>query len=396
MTVRVEDGLTSLWTEHQVRWRNPAEALAVWDGGSEDPRLLVARPTGGWWEVLDRLKITLLVTREYEHLMLAASVHEDRPHLSYLPLPHPSGLAVDRGRRIIAVASTRNPNQVFELSPVSDTLPRGDVRPPALTDQPLLPIRSTLYPGALYIHDLAYIGSTLHANSVGQNAIAALSPDGHRLVWWPRCVERDGEPVISINYIQLNSIAAGETLQGSFFTASTDRMSTRRPGHLNFPVDRRGVLFSGATREPVLRGLTRPHSARLHQGSVWIDDSGYGRLVVSRGGSPETVTTLPGWTRGLCVHESGIAFVGTSRVIPRFSHYAPGLVPDKSRCAVHAVELASGRVLGSLTWPSGNQIFAIDWIPRTWSSGLPFQRGARTRTRGIFYTFGANRRNTSK
>ena len=35
----------------------------------------------------------------------------------------------------------------------------------------------------------------------------------------------------------------------SYFSASTDTVSARRPGHRNFAVNRRGVIFSGATRE---------------------------------------------------------------------------------------------------------------------------------------------------
>jgi uncharacterized protein (TIGR03032 family) len=390
--------LDRLWGEHDRRWRDPSAALAAWDGVEVDPALLMSRAGGGFWDVLERLRLTVLVTREYEHLLLAISVPDGRPRVSYLPLPHPSGLAVDREARTVSVASTRNPNQIFELAPAGRPLPRSDVRPPPMADRPLMPIASTVHPGAMYIHDLARIGGVLYANSVGQNAVAEIGEAGeYRLAWWPRCVERRGRPVIDRNYIQLNSIANADSLEQSYFTASTDRMSARRPGHLNFPVVRRGVMFSGATREVVARGLTRPHSARVHEGRVYVDDSGYGRLVVADGdGGVETVTSLPGWTRGLCIHPRGVAFVGTSRVIPRYSHYAPGLTPERSRCALHAVELSTGRLLGSLIWPNANQIFAIDWIPRSWSAGLPFHGSTRNRTADIFYTYRATRRADKK
>src|SRR5262249_14340443 len=160
---------------------------------------------------------------------------------------------------------------------------------------------------------------------VGQNAIIRLYDDGrYERVWWPRCIETEAGPVIGQNHIQLNSIAAGKNLQNSYFSASAERLSARRPGHKNFPVDKRGVIFSGKTREPMARGLTRPHSARLHQGRVWVDNSGYGELGVAESGGFEPIVRLPGWTRGLCFHGQ-VAFVGTSRVIPRFQHYAPGL-----------------------------------------------------------------------
>ena len=62
-------------------------------------------------------------------------------------LPHPSGLAVDQARGIVHVASTRNPNQVFDLAPVRELMPRGDVPAAELGGRPLLPIRSRFLPG---------------------------------------------------------------------------------------------------------------------------------------------------------------------------------------------------------------------------------------------------------
>jgi uncharacterized protein (TIGR03032 family) len=216
---------------------------------------------------------------------------------------------------------------------------------------------------------------------------------GHEVVWWPRAVERDHRPDLSRNWIQLNSIAAGGDLDSSYFSASSEVMSARRPGHRNFPVDRRGVVFSGATREPMARGLTRPHSARLHHRRVWVDNSGYGELGIARNGGFEAVCRLPGWTRGLSFCK-GVAFVGTSRVIPRFRQYAPGLDLERSRCALHAVDSSSGTLLGSLTWPYGNQIFAIDWLNRSQSAGLPVPsaRAGTRRLNRLFYSFDTSRR----
>jgi hypothetical protein len=109
-----------------------------------------------------------------------------------------------------------------------------------------------------------------------------------------------------------------------------------------------------------------------------VDDSGYGTVGVARDGKYEPQFALPGWTRGLLVVD-GIAFVGTSRVIPRFAQYAPGLDVTSSRCAIHAVEVSSGRVIANLGFPYGNQLFAVDWISREVSHGLPFAVGRRDR-----------------
>ena len=62
----------------------------------------------------------------------------------------------------------------------------------------------------------------------------------------------------------------------------------------------------------------------------------------------------------------------------------------KSLCAVHAVDIDSGRVEGSLIWPFGNQIFAIDWIDARRASGFPFsakRKRAREREKVLFYGF---------
>ncbi len=82
-----------------------------------------------------------------------------------------------------------------------------------------------------------------------------------------------------------------------------------------------------------------------------------------------------------------MAFVGTSRVIPRFRRYAPGLDLDRSTCGIHAIDLATGRSLGSLEWPGGNQIFAVEGVPRTVTLGFPFRPRQRRTSTSLFYTF---------
>jgi hypothetical protein len=64
--------------------------------------------------------------------------------------------------------------------------------------------------------------------------------------------------------------------------------------------------------------------------------------------------------------------VGTSRVLPRYRHYAPGLDPDQCQAGVHILDLRRGREVGGVPWPTGNQLFAIEAIDRTASCGFPF------------------------
>ena len=371
--MKASPDLAGLWARHSAEWRDNAQVASQWrEAASLDPELQRSRVSGQWWETLESLGLTLFVTREYEHLVMALSARGGRRRISYVPLPHPSGLTVDRKTRRVYVASSRNPNQIFVFQPATGALQRADASTPPDPDAPLVPTRSIFYPGCLYLHDLALTGDGLHGNAVGHNAVARLRDDGtYQRVWWPRSIDTKSGPAFDRNYIQLNSIAAGRTLEDSYFSASSAEIGRRRPGQLSYPVDGRGVIFSGRTREPICTGLTRPHSARLHKGKVWVANSGYGEVGYARQGRLEVARKLPGWTRGLCL-TGDVIFAGTSRVIPRFARYAPGVDSGRSQCGVHAICGKTGVILGSIEWPAGNQIFAIDWLPAAATAGFPF------------------------
>ena len=383
-------------TYHSKEWRDPEQITSQWqEANAIDPKLFHVIVRGDWWETLSTLGITLLITREYEHLVMALAHDDEQAEMTFQPMPHPSGLVVDHHHGVVYIANTRNPNQVYDFEPVTGQLMRTDMsgKSPCL-HRPLVPVRSRFYPGCMYFHDLALIDDSLYANAVAHNAVVRLeSCGGYERVWWPRCIETDRGPVFSGNHLQLNSIAAGKDINSSFFSASAAQMSRRRPGHRNFPVDKRGLIFSGSTREPCVQGLTRPHSVRLYRNRLWVDNSGYAEFGYVDAGRFVPVVRLPGWTRGLCFAEN-VAFVGTSRVLRRFRHYAPGIEIEQSLCGVHAFNIDNGQVIGSLIWPDGNQIFAIDWMPQQFSLGFPFHakgKRATMREKQLFYAFETDR-----
>jgi uncharacterized protein (TIGR03032 family) len=253
-----------------------------------------------------------------------------------------------------------------------------------------MPVATQFLPGATYLHDLAFIGGRLHGNAAARNTVVEIADGRARDVWWPNAVDNgQGVPLTDKNYLQLNSIAAGESLEKSYFTASAARTDLRyRPGHPRFRVDREGVVFAGASRDVIATGLTRPHSARFHDERLWVDNSGYGELGWIENGSFQTQMKLPGWTRGLGF-AGDVAFVGTSRVLPRFRAYAPGVTTE--RCAIHAVDTKRGHLLASLEWPYGNQIFAVEPIPNTIAAALPFSlkptRTRQARAQNSFFNY---------
>ena len=198
--------------------RDPAQIVAQWEpAGPVDPALLHSRASPGWWDLLARLDVTLLVTREYEHLLVALSTLDGRPHATHLALPHPSGIAADLVRGDVHVAATRNPNQIYVLRPLAGMLTaQGSAARRAAGQAAHARDDRSSYPGALYLHDLAMVGGVLHGNAVGENAVVALPGGGvAERVWWPRAIETADGPEFGRNHLQLNSIAAGPDLASS-------------------------------------------------------------------------------------------------------------------------------------------------------------------------------------
>ena len=364
-----------LWAKQNAALRHPSEIFGTsFDKAGITKSALKFKSSDSFTRLLHDLKITLVASREYENLVIALNAASRKKiEQSFFHLPHPSGIAVDRENNTMYVAATRNPNQIVEFKVSADYLGRLKIGKP--TEKVLLVSRSKFYPGEYYFHDLALSAGKLYANSVGMNCIIEIdlskqSPE--KPIWWPKCIEIDGKPDTKANYIQLNSIAIGKDLKSSFFSASGTKISARRPGHINYPVDQLGVIFSGNSREPVGFGLTRPHSARIYNEKIWVANSGYGEVGYIDGAAFKPVYKFNGWTRGLCFIED-ILFVGISRVLPRFRHYAPGITTKKQICSIVAFDLKKNKIIGEIQFPYGNQIFAIDYFLSDQCSGLPFK-----------------------
>jgi hypothetical protein len=116
MTLQARDALHQ---QMNTLLRDPAAVIGGIGIADIDPRQLESKVQGDWWETLDELGVTLLVSREYEHLLLAMCPEKNGGRVSFMPMPHPSGLAVDRDQKTVYVDATRNPNQVFELRPAA-------------------------------------------------------------------------------------------------------------------------------------------------------------------------------------------------------------------------------------------------------------------------------------
>jgi uncharacterized protein (TIGR03032 family) len=133
-----------------------------------------------------------------------------------------------------------------------------------------------------------------------------------------------------------------------------------------------------------------PHSPRVHQGRVWLLDSGTGRLVVvdPQSGRTETVARLPGYTRGLSF-AGPYAFIGLCKAREKA---ALGDVPiaaqrERLQCGVAVVELATGRFIAQIEFTEGiHEVFAVEVLPGTRCPAISGPFVARDDTQPIYIT----------
>lgn len=113
-----------------------------------------------------------------------------------------------------------------------------------------------------------------------------------------------------------------------------------------------GVVIDVQTGEVVAHGLSMPHSPRLHDGRLWVLNSGAGEFgtIDPGAGRFEPMAFCPGYARGLAFVD-GYALVGLS--LARDNRTFSGLPLDEAltrreaqaRCGLLVIDLATGDVV---------------------------------------------------
>jgi len=174
------------------------------------------------------------------------------------------------------------------------------------------------------------------------NCLATLSKTGSFTeVWRPPFIDR----LAAEDRCHLNGMAADET--GPRYVSCVGRSNVvegwrehRREG---------GMVLDVASGEPVVTGLSMPHSPRLHQGRLWLLQTGTGEFgeVDIATGQFNPICFLPGFARGLSF-VGDYAVIGLSR--PRENRTFEGLKLNERlakegvgpKCAICVVNLKTG------------------------------------------------------
>lgn len=237
----------------------------------------------------------------------------------------------------------------------------GAIEPVGSYDIALLS-RSCHVTGPVMCHEIAWCGGRLVIVNTLCNCLAVLeAPWSFRPIWKPPFID-DTSPS---DRCHLNGVAIAEDGSAPAYV-TMHGVSTEENGWRERKADG-GVLMEVSTGRVLCDGLAMPHSPRLHQGQLYVLNSGSGELlrVDCESGEHDVVARLPGFTRGLdLIGET--ALVGLSRI--RETAVFGGLPLEQQheelRCGVALVNLRSGELQSFCWFESGvEEVFSVTALP---------------------------------
>jgi uncharacterized protein (TIGR03032 family) len=223
--------------------------------------------------------------------------------------------------------------------------------------------RGAFYTGDLNTHDVAFgAGRELWLCNTRFSCLASPSD---RFSFVPRWKPPFVSGLAPEDRCHLNGLAMGGDGRPKFVTCLGE---TDTPGGWRDSKAAGGVLIDVDTGQVVVRGLSMPHSPRLHGGAVWLLNSGAGELwrVDPARGNRDVVCALPGYLRGLCFVGPHHAALGLCQV--REKHIFGGL-PVQQRhprllCGVAVIDLRSGTQVGLFEFTEGVQeLYDVQFLP---------------------------------
>jgi uncharacterized protein (TIGR03032 family) len=302
--------------------------------------------------LLHQLGVSLLVSTYQAGKVVIVGVAEGELTVSYHNFERAMGLAVKPDG--IAVASRA---QVWFLHAAPDIAAR--VEPAGRHDACFL-TRASHFTGEIQAHELAWAGDELWLVNTAFGCLCTL--DGrHSFVprWRPPFLTA----LAAEDRCHLNGLAVADG-KPKYVTALAE---TDTPQGWRADKVKSGCLIDVASGQTVARGFAMPHSPRVHGGRVWLLHSGAGQLVLvdPASGRAEAVTELPGYTRGLALHDR-FAFVGLSRIRETSTFGGMPIAERRPelKCGVGVVDLGTGRLMAHLEFVTGvEEIFDVQVLP---------------------------------
>jgi uncharacterized protein (TIGR03032 family) len=277
--------------------------------------------SGGMVDRLARLNIALAFTSyQSSSLYLLGRDPKGGAHLHQSAMPKPMGLCLDgKGGFVLSAGA--------EILHFANVLNAGEQV--NRTFDACYLARTVHVTGALDAHDVGVDknGDIVFVNT-RFNCLATVSArHSFEMLWKPAFISA----LIDEDRCHLNGLAMQDG-EAAYVTAVS------RSDTIDGWRDRRadgGIVIDVRSNEIICEGLSMPHSPRLHNGQLWVLNSGTGELgIVNRGdggmGKFEARVFCPGFIRGLAFHDK-YAFVGLSK--PRYKRFEGLALDEKLKAA---------------------------------------------------------------
>jgi uncharacterized protein (TIGR03032 family) len=308
--------------------------------------------TDSFTAVLQQLGASLLVSTYQANKLLVARATGGGLSMLVRTFERPMGLAVDAQRLIIGAR-----NQVWFFRNAPDIAPR--VEPVGQHDACYLP-RASHVTGDIGVHELSWVGDELWIVNTRFSCLATLHADYSFVPRWrPPFITA----LAAEDRCHLNGLAVVDG-RPQYVTALGE---TDVVGGWRADKAQGGCLMDVPTGEVVARGLSMPHSPRVHDGRLWVLESGTGQLVLvdPATGRREIVVALPGFARGLAL-SGPYAFIGLSKIRKTSAMDGVPLAErrDQLKCGVAVVDWRRGVVVGLLEFQTAvEEIFDVQLLP---------------------------------
>ncbi len=302
--------------------------------------------------ILTHIHASILITTYQAGKLLVLGAHEGKLKISFLDYDQPMGVAVRKDR--IALGTRR---QIHFLVPAHETL-----GPPSMqraNDGCFVP-RTSFYTGSIHGHDLTWGNDGLWVVNTLFSTLATLHTDYSFVPQWrPKFITQ----LIDQDRCHLNGLAMENGLP-KYVTAMAE---SNEPAGWRTTKATSGVVIDVPSGETISRNYSMPHSPRLHDGRLWVLNSGCGTFgyVDLATGKYESVESVPGYSRGLAMFGQ-FAFIGLSKIRETsvFGGVPIAEKRDELQCGLGVVDLVSGRTVAVFKFLSGvSEIFAVDVIP---------------------------------
>lgn len=328
---------------------------------------------GGFAKVMHELDGSLLVSTYQAGKLMVVRARGGRVSTLLRSFEQPMGIAIHPSLDRLVVGTQK---QLWTLAGCPDIAPQLD--PPGTHDACFVP-RQSHVTGDCRSHEIAFIGDEPWFVNTRFSCLCTLDAQFSFVPRWrPPFISK----LAAEDRCHLNGLAVQDG-KPRFITALAE--SDQQQGWRQTK-ENSGIVIHIPTGEIVARGLCMPHTPRLHDGKLYVLNSGRGQLTTidPNNGKIETVAQLPGYTRGMAL-AGNFAFIGLSKIreTATFGGLPIAERLDELQCGIHIIDLTTGQPAGVMQFHAGaEELFDIQILPTLqWPAIVGFQKDT---IKGIF------------